>query len=78
MPELLSEHETFINLIVVACENSEINRYLLKIIQLPLDARVSALINLTHKLNGAPQDFIEALYFLKDEKITQQVLDLIS
>lgn len=80
MPKFLNEHETFVNLILVACENNEIKQQLLKILQLPLEKRYSALTELTHnlKLNEAPQDFIEAICFLKNIEVAQQVLVLLS
>ena len=77
--ETISEHNTFINLILVACEDSQVKKQLLKILQLPQVVRMSTLNTFIYNLKrqNAPQDFIEAISFLKNEKVAQQMLILL-
>ena len=79
-PVTPSEHDTFIHLILVACEDRQVREQLLEIVGLPAADRVPTLTLFIHKMEqrGAPGDFIEAISFLKDEAIAQQVLSLIT
>lgn len=69
------EFDTFINLILVACEDDEIKSQLLTISGLPGNARASLLSSFIQKLKkqDAPLDFIEAIQLLKSDDIAEQV-----
>lgn len=69
------EFDTFINLILVACEDEEIKSQLLTISGLPGNARASLLSSFIQKMKkqDAPSDFIEAIQLLKSDDIAEQV-----
>jgi hypothetical protein len=69
------EFDTFINLILVACEDEEIKSQLLTISSLPGNARASLLSSFIHKMKkqDVPSDFIEAIQLLKSDDIAAQV-----
>ena len=79
-PNPLSEHDTFSNLILVACEDHQIREGLLGILALPAADRIVTLTRFIHKMRqqGAPGDLIEAISFLKDEAVARQVLSMIT
>ena len=68
------EFDTFINLILVACEDAEIKSQLLAISGLPGNARLSLLSRFIQKMKrqDAPSDFIEAIQLLKTDDIAEQ------
>jgi hypothetical protein len=69
------DFDTFINLILVACEDDEIKSQLLTISSLPGNARLSLLSSFVDKMKkqDAPPDFIEAIQMLKVDDIAAQV-----
>jgi hypothetical protein len=73
------EFDTFINLILVACEDHEIKSQLLTISGLPGNARLSLLSRFTDKMKkqDAPSGFIEAIRLLKSDDIAAQVHKLL-
>lgn len=75
-----ADHDTFIKLILVACEDPTVRQRLLLLLHLPHNARLPLLRNLIEEMRagGAPQDFIEAIAFLEDEDIAGRVTALLS
>ena len=74
-PRLGNEFATFINLILVACEDDEIKSQLLTISSLPGNARLSLLSSFVDKMKkqDAPPDFIDTIQLLKSDDIAAQV-----
>lgn len=73
------DFDTFINLILVACEDAEIKSQLLTISGLPGNARISLLSSFIEKMKKqhAPSDFIEAIQLLNSDDIAQQVHEIL-
>jgi hypothetical protein len=69
------DFDTFINLILVACEDNEIKTQLLAISSLPGNARLLLLSSFVDKMKkqDAPPDFIEAIQLLQADDIAAQV-----
>jgi len=73
------DFDTFVNLILVACEDEEIKSQLLTILEIPWNARSSLLNNFIEKMKQqeAPADFIAAIELLKSEDIANQVHEML-
>ena len=70
---------TFINLVLVACEDKEVKSRILSILRLPWNARNAILHNFVEEMKkqNAPSDFISAVGLLKKDKVAAQVLELL-
>lgn len=73
------DFDTFVNLILIACEDDEIKSQILAILDLPWNARSSLLSNFIEKMKQqeAPADFIAAIELLKSEDIANQVHEVL-
>ena len=73
------EFDTFINLILIACEDKEIEAQLLTILRLPWNARNALLGDFVEKMKqqGAPVDFLGAMEWLKNDEVAGQVLEML-
>jgi hypothetical protein len=71
--------DTFINLILVACEDQSIKSQLLSILQLPWNLRIALLVGFIEKMKQeqAPADFVAAIEGLKKDEVARQVLELL-
>ncbi len=75
----IADNESFIRLVQVARDDAEIKNVLLDILKAGSFNRISLLNTYIDKmtLQKAPQDFINALGYLREDDIAKQVLDII-
>ena len=74
------DYDTFIQLILVACEDTQIKSEILMILRLPWNARIALLNNFIEKMQkeNAPKDFIEAIKMLKKNDIALLVYKILT
>ena len=62
-----NDYNTFVQLVLVACEDAQVKSEILLLTQLPWNARIPLLNNFIEKMQDqkAPKDFIEAVKILK-------------
>ncbi len=74
------DYNTFVQLILAACEDEQIRSQVLTLTRLPWNARVPIIKNLIEKMEEkkAPKDFIEAIKILKKNDVAIQVHNLLT
>jgi hypothetical protein len=74
------DYNTFVQLILVACEDSQIKSEVITLTRLPWNARIPIINNLveTMEKKKAPKDFIDAIKILKKGDIAIQVYNLLT
>jgi hypothetical protein len=80
MPKHFTADETFTNLIIAACDDTEMRTQIIGILRLPQNARLAVLSNFVQTMHqqSAPSDFIAAIEFLKNEGVAEKVLALLA
>ena len=75
----VGEHETFINLLRVACDDQNVNDTLEKLLSLPDDRRKAMLHSWVSELviNNAPKDFVHAIACLLDDRVAEKAYEVI-
>lgn len=78
--KLVSDDETFVALIQVAREDPEIRKVLKNLLKLDDMNRMSMLGGWLEelRLKGAPDDFVQALGYLKDPDVAKKALEVIN
>ena len=73
------DFDTFINLILVACEDKEIKSQFLTILGLPWNTRHAILGGFIEQMKqqDAPADFVAAIELLKKDEVAGQVLEML-
>ncbi|QKQ27487.1 hypothetical protein [Candidatus Reidiella endopervernicosa] len=73
------EKEAFITLLRVACDDPEVYGWLEKILLLGDEQRLALLRSavLKMQIDGAPEDYIDALTSLEDSEIAEKVYEVI-
>ena len=74
------DYNTFVQLILVVCEDAQIKSEILMLLRLPWNARTSLLNNFIEKMKDqkAPKDFIEAIELLKKDEVATLVYRLLT
>ena len=75
-----NDYNTFIQLILVACEDPQIKSEVITLTRLPWNARTPIINNLVEKIEQkkAPKDFIDAIKILKKDDVAIQVYKLLT
>jgi hypothetical protein len=78
-PKTVGEMETFITMLLTACENKRVHEYLEKLLSLPDQQRQAAVHAWVNDLliAQAPQDFIAAVACLMDDKVAEKAYEVI-
>jgi len=73
-------NNTFVQLILVACDDSQIKSEVFTLARLPWNARIPIINNLVEKMEEkkVPKDFIEAIKMLKKDDVAAQVYNLLT
>ena len=76
----VGDNEAFVKLIQVAKEDRSIHKTLVTILSMEPFQRTSAIGSLVEEmqLKGAPKTFVAAIANLKDDKVADKVLELLS
>lgn len=74
------DYNTFVQLILIACEDPQIKAEVLTLTRLPWNARIPIINNLVEKIEQkkAPKDFIDAIKILKKDDVAIQVYKLLT
>lgn len=80
IPKKIADNEIFVILIQLAKEDKKIKERILAILRLDSFNRMSLLNSLFSEmgLKGAPDDFVEAFMYLKDDNVVNGVIDIIN
>ncbi len=72
-------HDAFINLILAACEEPQMRKQIMGILQLDSFNRQSLLGSIVSHLSmqGAPTELVEAISLLKDDEIAQKAKEVL-
>ena len=75
----VGENEVFVTLIQVAREDAEVRSTLLSILSLDSFNRKSFLGGWAGRmrLQGAPEDFVQALLYLRDDQVAAKALEIL-
>jgi len=78
-PKTVGEIETFITMLLTACENKMVHGHLEKLLSLPEQQRQAAVHAWVNDLliAQAPQDFIAAIACLMDDKVAEKAYEVI-
>lgn len=78
-PKKVSEIDTFVTLLCVACEDAEVYVQLEKILTLPDEHRKLVLYTLISNMvkAAAPEDFVEAMACLVDTETAEKAYEII-
>ena len=78
-PKTVGEIETFITMLLTACENKMVHGHLEKLLSLPDQKRQAAVHAWVNDLliAQAPQDFIAAIACLMDDKVAEKAYEVI-
>jgi hypothetical protein len=78
-PKTVGEIDTFITMLLTACENKRVHGYLEKLLSLPDQERQAAVHAWISDLliAQAPQDFIAAIACLMDDKVAEKAYEVI-
>ena len=78
-PKTVGEIETFITMLLTACENKMVHGHLEKLLSLPDQERQAAVHAWVNDLliAQAPQDFIAAIACLMDDKVAEKAYEVI-
>lgn len=76
----VSDNESFVSLIQLAKEDKEIKNRILMILKLDSFNRISLLNTFISEMNlkGAPEDFVEAFFYLKDDSVANEAIKIIT
>jgi hypothetical protein len=79
VPKTVGEIETFITMLLAACENKMVHGHLEKLLSLPDQERQAAVHAWINDLliAQAPQDFIAAIACLMDDKVAEKAYEVI-
>ena len=78
-PKTVGEIDTFITMLLTACENKMVHGHLEKLLSLPDQERQAAVHAWVNDLliARAPQDFIAAIACLMDDKVAEKAYEVI-
>ena len=76
----IADNESFVSLIQLAKEDKEIKNRILMILKLDSFNRISLLNTFISEMNlkGAPEDFVEAFVYLKDDRVANEAIKIIT